>query len=109
MAGGDEPVIEEEEISMDDEEGEGIEDDEIALSREGNSDIWVIDLWSMDRTQLTFDPAWDGNPTISSDGLVIVFTSNRDGNNEIYMINRNSLGLTRLTENESNDDYATIN
>jgi Tol biopolymer transport system component len=91
-----------------DEDAEEAEEDEIRTSMEGNSDIWVVDLETMERTQLTFDAAWDGNPTISADGMVIVFTSNRDGNNEIYMINRDGSGLTRLTENEASDDYATI-
>ncbi len=75
---------------------------------EGNSDIWVLDLETGERTRLTDDPAWDGRPTISADGMVIVFTSDRDGNYEIYKINRDGSALGRLTENEANDDYATI-
>jgi len=83
------------------------EDVEI-FEAEGNSDIWVLDLRTSERTRLTSETSWDGNPCISSDGQVIVFTSDRDGNYEIYMINRDGTGLHRLTENDVVDDNATI-
>jgi Tol biopolymer transport system component len=75
---------------------------------EGNSEIWILDQQTAERTRLTDNPAWDGNPTISADGMKIVFTSDRDGNYEIYIMNRDGSGLERLTNNEGIDDFAAI-
>jgi len=108
MAGGDEVPQEEEsdESLFEEDEGEAGEgkDDR----SEGNSDIWVLDQVTGERTRLMSDPSWDGHPCISADGLVIVFASDRDGNYEIYMINRDGTGLRRLTENDAVDDYPAI-
>ncbi len=73
-----------------------------------NSDIWILDIQTGERTRLTSERAWDGHPSISSDGEVIVFTSDRDGNCEIYLINRDGTGLERLTDNEAVDGHACI-
>lgn len=75
---------------------------------DGNSDIWILDQVTGERTRLTTDAAWDGHPCISADGMVIVFTSDRDGNFEIYRMNCDGSGLTRLTDNEAVDDFAAI-
>jgi Tol biopolymer transport system component len=75
---------------------------------EGNSDIWVLDQTTGERTRLTSDESWEGNPCISADGEKIVFTSDRDGNLEIYMMNRDGTGLTRVTSDPKADDFATI-
>jgi Tol biopolymer transport system component len=110
MGGGaDIPDVEEDEQEEEEVfEGEEIEDLMI-WTAEGNYDIWVYDSVTNERTQLTSDLAYDANPCISSDGMVIVFTSDRDGDNEIFMINRDGTGLTQLTFNDVNDDNATIN
>jgi Tol biopolymer transport system component len=75
---------------------------------EGNSDIYILDRTTGERTRLTSDPSWEGNPCISADGRKIVFTSDRDGNNEIYIMNRDGSGLERLTNSEADDDFAAI-
>jgi hypothetical protein len=103
------PIAEEEfeDIDVEDlEDGEAAEEEDIEF--EGNSDIWVMDTVTGERTRLTTDEAWDGNPSISADGTRIVFTSDRDGNFEIYIINRDGTGLTRVTNDEAIDDFATI-
>lgn len=103
----DEDEYEDVESEDDDENG-----DEEEMLRpepmEGNSDIWILDRNTGQRTRLTTDCAWDGHPCISADGMVIVFTSDRDDNMEIYRMNRDGSGLTRLTENDAVDDFATI-
>jgi len=90
------------------EEGEQAKNKSEASEKEGNSDIWILDLVTKERKRLTFEKSWEGNPCISADGKVIVFTSDRDGNYEIYMMNRDGSGLRRLTTNEATDDFATI-
>ena len=77
--------------------------------RDGNSEIYVMNMRTRDVTRLTNDDAWDGHPCISSDGKWIVFSSDRDDNSEIYMIGSDGNGLARLTENEIPDDYPSIN
>ena len=76
--------------------------------RDGNSEIYVMNLRSRDVTRLTNNDAWDGHPCISSDGKWIVFASERDDNSEIYIIGSDGNGLSRLTENEIPDDYPAI-
>lgn len=67
-------------------------------------DIWVYDLASDKRTQLTFGAANDGYPVWTPDGKRIVFSSNRDkikGSN-LYWVNADGTGEpTRLTESPS--------
>jgi len=105
--GGTYTPIEEDVETDEDELGEEATDAD-EFSHEGNSDIWVLDTVMNTRTQLTFDESWEGNPCISADSQVIVFTSDRDGNYEIYRINRDGTGLQRLTENDAVDDFPTI-
>jgi acylaminoacyl-peptidase len=42
-----------------------------------NSDLWVVDTDTLERTRLTFDPAGDGSPTWSPDGRWIYFSTSR--------------------------------
>jgi len=108
MAAGGTYTPVEEDVDVDEDElGEEAETDD-EYSREGNADIWILDIETGERTQITFNDAWDGNPTISADGEVIVFTSDRDGNYEIYRINVDGSGLERLTFDDGTDDFATI-
>jgi len=105
-----EDTTEEEEEDIGDSELEDSEESEGdgPQPMEGNSDIWILDQTTGVRTRLTTDESWEGHPSISADGMVIVFTSDRDGNYEIYRMNSDGSGLMRLTENEVVDDYATI-
>ncbi len=78
-------------------------DDEIAyVSLEsGNRDIWAVhadDRTGATRRQLTFDPASDDYPTVSSDGRYIVFVSNRAGSPHLWRMNRDGGDLKQLTD-----------
>jgi Tol biopolymer transport system component len=42
-------------------------------------DVWIYDFLRATLSRLTTDPAYDGSPLWTPDGLRIVFTSNRDG------------------------------
>jgi Tol biopolymer transport system component len=46
--------------------------------------------------QLTDNTAWDGYPSISSDGSKIAFNSNVDGVYEIFVVNSDGTGLVKL-------------
>jgi TolB protein len=56
----------------------------MTLSKDGNSEIYVLDLVSRDLRRLTDHFAIDTEPAWSPDGQQLIFTSNRGGNPQIY-------------------------
>jgi Tol biopolymer transport system component len=72
-------------------------------TRDGNSEIYVMNADGSGQTRLTNNSAWDATPTWSSDGTKIAFVSDRDGNAEIYVMNADGSGQTRLTNNSVGD------
>ena len=86
-------------------------------NRDGNYEIYVMNVADAlqgnegsEVTRLTNDPAEDGRPSWSPDGMRIAFESNRGGNYDIYIMNvadalqgTDGSGLTRLTSNPSHD------
>jgi len=71
-----------------------------------STNIYVIDINSMNETRLTDSPSIDEGPSWSPDGTQIVFFSTRDGNNEIYLMKSDGSDITRLTFNPA-DDWRT--
>ncbi len=51
-----------------------------------------------DLTQLTYNPQYDAEPVISSDGKKIVFGSQREGDFDIYTMNADGSNVKRLTD-----------
>ncbi|HLK59086.1 MAG TPA: hypothetical protein VKU00_21170 [Chthonomonadaceae bacterium] len=66
-------------------------------TRDGNSEIYVMNADGSNQTRLTNNPATDHVPVWSPDGSKIAFISNRDGNDEIYVMNADGSKPTRLT------------
>jgi TolB protein len=54
--------------------------------RDGNRDIYLMDLASHRVTQLTIDPGRDGYPKFSPDGQHIAWHSNKRGSMEILIM-----------------------
>jgi Tol biopolymer transport system component len=52
----------------------------------GNNDLWTLDPGTGIRRQLTSDPADDTRPSVSPDGRLIAFVSNRQGGSRIWMM-----------------------
>jgi Tol biopolymer transport system component len=73
----------------------------------GDYEIFTMNLDATEITQLTFNTALDYSPSISDDGSVVVFTSDRDGNREIYVMYANGTDQRRLTNNTVLDDHPT--
>lgn len=75
--------------------------------RDGNSEIYVMNVDGSGQTRLTLNDAADLWPTWSPDGTRLAFYSNRDGNYEIYTMNADGSNQTRLTSNATWDGYPT--
>jgi TolB protein len=60
----------------------------LTLSRkDGDVDVYTLDLASQMLTRMTFDPGIDTEPTWSGDGKKLYFTSDRAGAPQIYEVN----------------------
>lgn len=66
-------------------------------SRDGNYEIYVMDIDGSNQTRLTNSPGWETMPAWSPDGAHLAFNSNRDGNTEIYVMNANGSNQYNLT------------
>jgi eukaryotic-like serine/threonine-protein kinase len=58
----------------------------------GNTNVWVWDLATGNRTRLTFNPAYNRNPVWSPDGRRIAYVSSESGRNTIFLKTLDSLG-----------------
>jgi TolB protein len=58
----------------------------LTLSRDGNLDVYVLELASQALTRITTDPAIDTEPEWSRDGGSLYFTSDRAGNAQVYRV-----------------------
>jgi TolB protein len=72
-------------------------------NREGNLEIYTLDLENDALTNLTQSPSNEGDPAWSPDGSKIVFTSDRDGNIEIYVMDADGANPRRLTNHPADD------
>jgi Tol biopolymer transport system component len=71
--------------------------------RDGNSEIYVINIDGSNVRRLTDDPGSDTYPVWSPDGEKIAFVSDRNGNPEIYVINSNGSNQVNITNNSASD------
>jgi TolB protein len=69
----------------------------LTLSKDGNPDIYVLNLGTRALTKLTNNSAIDTEPTWSPDGNNIVFTSGRGGKPQLYMVSSQGGNEQRLT------------
>ena len=71
--------------------------------RDGNWEIYVMDIDGQNQVNLTNNPASDQNPSWSPGGAKIAFSSNRDGNREIYVMDIDGQNQVNLTNNPAKD------
>jgi Tol biopolymer transport system component len=72
--------------------------------RDGNFEIYRVDLSTGVITRLTSNAALDQMPVWSPDGSKIAFMSQRDGNEEIYVMNADGSGQARVTNHPARDN-----
>ncbi len=75
-------------------------------NRDGNHEIYVIDLASSKLTRLTNDGALDYLPDWSPDGRTIAFTSHRLGNSDLWTVDSDGGEQKPVVTTEAWDDYA---
>lgn len=73
--------------------------------KDGNWEIYVLQLDSGSVTRLTNDLAYDGAPSWSPDGKTIAFESYHDGDLDIWKMNDDGSMALNLTPNEPAYDY----
>jgi Tol biopolymer transport system component len=76
-----------------------------ASDRDGNAEIYALDMASSVQKRLTNDPAGDMQPALSPSGKQILFVTNRDGNNEIYLMDQEGQAPVNLSNNPADDQY----
>ena len=73
-------------------------------TRDGNSEIYVMDIDGRNHVRLTYDPGTDEDPSWSPDGERIAFVSRRSGVRQIYVMDSDGQNLVRLTEESVNSE-----
>jgi len=69
----------------------------------GSMDVYVLDVESGAKRQLTDEPSRDFLATWSPDGIRLAFTSDREGNLEIYTMAADGTSVTRITDDPAVD------
>jgi TolB protein len=69
----------------------------MSLQRGSNSNLYVLDLLSKQKTQLTNTAAIDTAPSYSPDGSRICFESDRGGSQQIYVMGANGGDAKRIS------------
>lgn len=72
-------------------------------TRDGNQEIYSMELANQKVQRLTQDQGFDNNPNWKPDGSRIVFTSSRFGNFEICSMKKDGTGVLRLTNDSAMD------
>jgi TolB protein len=72
----------------------------MSLEREGNANLFAMDLRSRRTLQLTNTDAIDTGPCYSPDGRQIVFESDRDGSQQIYVMDEDGKNQRRISRGE---------
>jgi TolB protein len=80
-----------------------------ASNRDGNPEIYVMNIDGTNSRRLTNHPAYEIAPTWSPNGTQIAFTSDRatPGQAQIYLMNADGTGVRRISTGESYADRAT--
>jgi Tol biopolymer transport system component len=70
-------------------------------NRDGNDEIYLMNVDGTGLSNLTQHPAADDWPTWSPDGSKLAFVSDRNGNRQIYIMNADGSNVRQLTDSEN--------
>ncbi len=73
--------------------------------RDGDNEIYTLDLYTKITCQLTGNEASDSYPTWSPNRERVLFVSDRDGEAEIYVMKADGSDPVRLTENDGPNSF----
>ena len=76
--------------------------------RDGNYDVWTIDVGGGKETRLTTDPGLDDGPEFSPDGKYIYFNSTRTGRMKIWRMRPDGSGQEQVSFGDYNDWFAHL-
>jgi len=77
----------------------------MSLARQGNTEVYTMDLRTRKMVRLTNHPAIDTSPSYSPDAQEIVFNSDRGGSQQLYVMSSNGDNVRRITFSKGR--YAT--
>ena len=78
-----------------------------ASNRDGNSEIYSMNLANQSLTRLTINTAQDVQPALAPDSVRVAYATNQDGNNEIYLGGIDRRVPLNLTANAADDQQPT--
>jgi hypothetical protein len=74
-----------------------------ATNRDGNSEIYALNLANQSLTRLTNTAAQDTQPALAPDSAQVAYVTNQDGNNEIYLGGIDRRVPLNLTDHAADD------
>ena len=77
----------------------------LSMARDGNTDIYLVDLRTRATRRLTSDPGIDTSPSFSPDGTQIAFESDRGGSQQVYVMAADGSNQRRISFGDGR--YAT--
>ena len=75
--------------------------------RDGNSEIYALNLANLAPARLTSNTAQDVQPALGPDSIQVAYVTNQDGNNEIYLTGVNGGVPSNLTKSPADDEQPT--
>jgi len=76
-------------------------------NRDGNSEIYALELANQSLLRVTNNPAVDTQPALAPDGMRVAYVSNQTGNNEIYITGLDLRAPVNITNNQADDQQPT--
>jgi Tol biopolymer transport system component len=76
-------------------------------NRDGNSEIYAMNLASQAANRLTNNTVQDIQPALAPDAVQVAYASNQEGNNEIYLGGTDGRAPVNLTHNAAEDQQPT--